>query len=416
MPTPTLDQIDQQLNSWQTSIDVVAQNLTDLRALPVYQRLSGAPGYERARLAGETAGKVDTALDLMCQMFEHLERLYRVLNDAKHVRQGLPSIFGGEDKLKEIDRLLNTASIELPPVTTPVTLRGLLSIPVTERRIRPRELLESMIQAFEQAKSIVVEIDDAWRTLDMKVTEAEIELADLKHQLVSMLADVTAAEARIQQIRKEIDNDPLNARNLYSTAIEPLLVRLRKEIKEAARIQQEARQGLESAQALLRKLMDVNTRAGAAANEVRTKISSPRVSAAEPVDPALIEAMAKWADTLRTKFAEGHARPVLIGLERWNTRAREFAQMADAALNANETPIAERRELRGRLTALKAKAAAKGLAEDPALTELAAHAAQLLYQTPTPLEEAHDILRQFDKSLNTRSELTGSNVRTDGRR
>src|SRR3981189_475864 len=106
MPTPTLDQLDRQLDAWQASIDVVAQNLTDLRALPVYQRLSGAPGFEKARLTGETAAKVDSALDLMCQLFEHLDRLYLILNDAKHVRRDLPSLFGAEDKLREIDRLL----------------------------------------------------------------------------------------------------------------------------------------------------------------------------------------------------------------------------------------------------------------------------------------------------------------------
>ena len=60
-PTPTLVQIDQQLNAWQASIDVVAQNLTDLRALPVYQRLSGSPGFEKARLTGDTATRVDAA-------------------------------------------------------------------------------------------------------------------------------------------------------------------------------------------------------------------------------------------------------------------------------------------------------------------------------------------------------------------
>src|SRR5882724_11580457 len=123
LPTLTLDQIDQQLKAWQASIDVVAQNLTDLRAYPIYQRLSGSPGFEKARLTGETATKVDAALDLMCQLFEHLDRLYLILNDAKHVRRELPSLFGAEDKLREIDRLLNTASIDLPSITMPVASR-----------------------------------------------------------------------------------------------------------------------------------------------------------------------------------------------------------------------------------------------------------------------------------------------------
>ena len=124
--TITLDQIDQQLKAWQASIDIVAQNLTDLRALPIYQRLSGSPGFEKARLSGDTAAKVDGAMDLMCQLFEHLDRLYLILNDAKHIRKDLPSLFGAEDKMRQIDRLLNTQSIELPPVTTPVASRSLL--------------------------------------------------------------------------------------------------------------------------------------------------------------------------------------------------------------------------------------------------------------------------------------------------
>ena len=203
--TLSLDQIDQQLKAWQASIDVVAQNLTDLRALPIYQRLSGSPGYEKARLTGETATKVDGALDLMCQLFEHLDRLYLVLNEAKHLRRELPSMFGAEEKIRQIDRLFNTQSIDLPPVTTPVQSRGLLSIPVTERKVYPRELLESMMQAFERAKSIVVEIDDTWRGLDMTITRAELEVADLKEKMTPPPSELLGAEAAPLSLKKESD-------------------------------------------------------------------------------------------------------------------------------------------------------------------------------------------------------------------
>ena len=402
MSTPTLDQLDQQLKAWQASIDVVAQNLTDLRALPVYQRLSGAPGYEKARLTGETAAKVDAALDLMCQLFEHLDRLYLVLNDAKHVRRELPSMFGSEEKMREIDRLFNTTSIDLPPLMTPVASRSLLSVPVTERKIRPRDLLEGMMQAFEQAKSIVVEIDDTWRGLDMTITRAELEIADFKEKIVPAPSELLGAEARVKQIRKEIDGDPLGARGAYATAIEPLLARLRTELQEAVRVQNEARQGLDTARELFRKLVDTNTQAGAAASDSRTKVAAGDMVLRSPVDQPTMDALSKWLETLGSKINEGLAKPVLVGLDRWSAQASHAVRAAELALVANQAPIAERRELRGRLTALKAKAQALGLAEQPALSEMASQASKLLYDSPTPLGEARELVRQFERLLHGR--------------
>ena len=401
--TLTLDQIDQQLKAWQASIDIVAQNLTDLRALPIYQRLSGSPGYEKARLIGDTSAKVDGALDLMCQLFEHLDRLYLVLNDAKHVRRELPSLFGAEDKLRQIDRLLNTQSIELPPITTPVASRGLLSIPVTERKVYPRELLESMMAAFEKAKSIVVEIDDTWRSLDMTITRAELEVTDFREKMVPAPQELLGAEARMRQIRKEIDEDPLKARDAYATAIEPLLTRLRKELQEAVRVRNEATQGLEKARGLFQKLVDTNTKAIAAGSDAQTKVAAGDLAALRaPVDQATLDALSKWLETLASKIAEGQSKPVLIGLDRWNMQAATASRTAEAALAANTAPLSERRELRGRLQALKAKAQAVGLSERPELSDLASRAAKLLYDTPTPLSEARDVVRQFERSINGR--------------
>lgn len=401
-PTPTLDQIDQQLNAWQASIDIVAQNLTDLRALPVYLRLSGSPGFEKARLTGETATKVDAALDLMCQLFEHLDRLYLVLADAKHIRRDLPSIFGAEEKMRQIDRILNTASIELPPLTTPVSARGLLSIPVTERKICPRDLLESMIRHFEQAKSIVVEIDDTWRGLEMTITRAELEIADFKQKIVPTPSELLAAEARIKQIRKEIDQDPLKAKVSYATAIEPLLTRLRTEIEERVRVQNEARQKLEAARDLYRKLVDTNTQAIAASTEAQSKVSSSDLVLRSAVDQPSIDALGKWLETLASKINEGQAKPVLIGLDRWTAQSSQASRAAEMALTANQAPIAERRELRGRLQALKAKAQALGLSEVTELSDLASRADKLLYNKPTRLAEARDLVKQFERSLHVR--------------
>jgi hypothetical protein len=62
-----------------------------------------------------------------------------------------------------------------------------------------------------------------------------------------------------------------------------------------------------------------------------------------------------------------------------------------------------RRELRGRLSALKAKALARGVAEDSKLVPLAQKAAELLHARPTPIEEAAWLVSQYEARLNGRA-------------
>ena len=215
--------------------------------------------------------------------------------------------------------------------------------------------------------------------------------------------ELLGTEARIKQIRKEIDEDPLKARDAYATAIEPLLTRLRKELQEVIRVRNEAQQGMDKARELFRKLVDTNSQAVAAGIESQAKVAAGDLSLLRSaVEQATLDALSKWLDTLAAKIAEGQPKPVLIGLDRWNAQATQAMRTAELALAANQAPVAERRELRGRLQALKAKAQAIGLSERPELSDLASRAARLLYDTPTALAEARDLVRQFERSLHGR--------------
>ena len=92
----------------------------------------------------------------------------------------------------------------------------------------------------------------------------------------------------------------------------------------------------------------------------------------------------------------------MIGLDRFSARAAEAQRAAESALQVNRIPINERRELRGRLQALQAKASAHGLGEQPELTDIRSKASKLLYGTPTPLDEARDLVRQYERLINGR--------------
>lgn len=72
---------------------------------------------------------------------------------------------------------------------------------------------------------------------------------------------------------------------------------------------------------------------------------------------------------------------------------------AQEILTANETPYQSRNELRGLLDALKAKAAASGLAEDPQCTRLYGEARDLLYTAPCDLGGAGAAVSRYGALL-----------------
>ena len=95
-----------------------------------------------------------------------------------------------------------------------------------------------------------------------------------RQTIVPAPQELLGAEARIKQIRKEIDEDPLNARAAYAAAVEPLSIRLRNGLKEAVRARNEALQGLNAARDLYRKLVNTNTQAGAAGMDSKAKVTA----------------------------------------------------------------------------------------------------------------------------------------------
>jgi hypothetical protein len=66
----------------------------------------------------------------------------------------------------------------------------------------------------------------------------------------------------------------------------------------------------------------------------------------------------------------------------------------------NKAPLDLRQELRGRLDVLQAKALGRGMAENVTLSALAEKAKKLLYSRPTPLNEATNLISQYEKYLN----------------
>jgi hypothetical protein len=363
----TLDQIDRLLEQWRGKLSMAAQNLVDLRSHPTYLELGS-----RTDLTGVTLARVEPMLASMVNLFDYYEKLQACIGRAEDARKSITRLFTSPEKIDEVARILNTRSIQLPPVDIPLGQRDLVSPNNTLVKISPEELLAKLTQGFGDAKEVVLRVDAAWRLLGSQLDDVEREVAGL--------------QARIAGARQLIATDPLGAQE-ETEALTQLAARrigLTEELRRAAQT-----------------LAAVNAaHAGAAQSfeEANHKIqNAPNLR--PPCQPAAISALDTWLKALNVKMDEGAWDAVAVGIDSWKQNAAHCLQSEVDAAEVNQKPVQLRRELRGRLDALKAKAVAKGKSEDGELARIGKEARTLLQTNPTSLAQAEQILREYEKRL-----------------
>jgi hypothetical protein len=400
-----LEQIDQLLAEWKTKIDLVSQNLIDLHGLPSYQRLAGVSGFPKIELTGVTQARVTPALEAMSNLFQHFDLLVTVLSQAIEKRKQVPRFLGSEQKIREIEDILTGASIQLAVVQIPLAQRGLLSAATSANAIAPNDLLAAMTNAFEVARDVVLAVDEAWLRLDATLANAEAEIVSLQNLADSLGQDASnelaIARQKIATLSTSIESDPLGVSADFEREIRIPIARVKATLNQLVQQQNQIRDNLETAHKLLKQLVELNRQAAERFAESKEKVVD-HSTLKTPLAWEQIEALSQWLKRLETKFTEGLLTPVRVGLENWTAKVKQYIAAEERAYTANRAPLDTRQELRGRLDALKAKALARGLAEDAMLTELAQKAKQLLYTRPTPLDKAAELVSQYEKCLNSR--------------
>ena len=398
----TIEHIDQLLTDWKHKVNLVSQNLIELQDLPTYQQLAGALGVSKTPLTGISATQVTPALEAINDLFQQFDLLIKPIEQASVLRKQV-SRFLRSEVLQEIENLLTGASIQLSVVQTPFAHRDLLTAAETTTTIAPAQLLSVMTQRFQAARDVVLAVDAAWLALDSTLMDAETEIRSLQQsadlidqgslrELVQVHHTITALHDRIQQ-------DPLGVRAEFEQTLQPLIARARNAVQQGVRQQSQVRERIAIAHTLLNQLATLHQQNLAAFAESQEKVVDHSLLE-DPIAPEHLSALSQWLTRLEAKLTEGLVNPVLIGLENWMTKTQETLASEKRAYSANVKPLETRRELRGRLDALKAKALARGRSEDATLVELATQAKQLLYTHPTPLDAAIALVSQYEKRLN----------------
>jgi len=397
----TVEEVDQELALWKKSLGAAAQNLMDLNSLPTYQRLAGSNGVPKAALEGVTAARVYPALDSMGRLFQNFDDLQSSIERAAELRKSISPIFGSEQKLREIEAILHGKSVKVLSAPVPIEQRTLSTGVENVEWVTPGDVMGAMARSFTAARDVVMAVDAAWEKLGMGLDQAMTEIAAFNAEGEHLPA-LASAQAALDAIRNRIENDPLGSAQQFDTSVAPILNQARSAVAALKAKRSQVETGLRNATRLLSEWKDLHLQSVAAWNECKLKITCPREPPA-PISDDQIMASDEWLQRLADKFREGLLDPILVGLERWNKAAAGFVSQDRAVLLANEAPVKERNELRGRLEALKAKARARNCAEDPELTRIAAQATQILFNRPTPIEKAATLLLEYERTLRARS-------------
>ena len=405
----TVREIDEALERWNTRLAAAAQNLVDLQSLPAYERLAGSNGVPRAALTGDTAARVEPALKTVSLLVQYYDLLQHTINRAEAIRRDMPAYFGAEEKQREIEQILRTASIRLPAVAIPLGQRSLLSGVENTECIAPEQLLNSMAQAFDTVKTVVLACDAAWERLGREIDGCAEQIRALRAREVNAreMAELDSAEHLLEDMRGRAESDPLSASSDFDGAIAPALNRVSEALEARLRLRNEIESGLKAAEAAQGALAQLHRESVAGYAEVQQKVSNAAgLRAPEP--EGKIASLGEWLERLKRKYAEGLLEPITVGLRQWNSAARDCVSNERGAMAANRTPLELRIELRGRLDALKAKARAYGVAEDPELTRLAEEAYGLLHSRPTPMDRAEVSVSDYERALTERARLANA--------
>jgi hypothetical protein len=406
-------QLDDLLKDWQQKLSAVSQNLYDLDNMPTYQRLMGTSGMPQAKLTGETQTIVSAAMSELDRLFQSFELLRQTIDRACEMRDQLPRFGKVEDKIAEIIIFLSSESIELPIDASPLSNRDLTTMNLPFQKVTPVILLSNMSKLFQSAAAVILQVDAAWNQLEAKLIALYDRTNPIEAQIYQVSQTYPGAlpvglQRQLDEVRSQlkvaqqlVDSDPLTAQSSLIVDIEVPLTAIVQQIDELSKIRDQITQHLQLAQADFQRLQVLNAESVAKFTELRQKVLNP-LSLKAPLTEEHLTGLKQWLDRLQTTFKAGNLFPVKVGLTKWQAQLDGAIAYDTAALSTNQSPLQHRTELRGRLTVLKAKAKAVGLAETIELVTLEELAQGILYSRPTDLDRAMGVLRQYEQELNSK--------------
>jgi hypothetical protein len=386
---------------------------TSLLAL---QDHAGRRLLEGAELTGTTRERWSAAEDSITLLWAYFDAYSAALRSARELRARRRWL--SRDDLVDLTELLRGKGITVSGAAAPghPDASGVPGPPRLSERLSLETLVNRMNDLYARSLDLVVAADTVWSALPARIDLLSAELQRTRHLAHSVgvrpgehpagddLEHITRA---LTQLRAQVISDPLAFWRPSGTASSApgggrpdterydrearALEDVRREIDAVLTVRKDAETRLVRLRDILSRADRTLAEARSARGEVLAKIAASEVPAVSGPPTALQEQLATAAEYRR------HGRwhrlsPLLESLEE---KAEEELLRARESLTAVTAPLAIRAELRGRLDAYKAKAAALGMAEDPLLVERYDTARRMLWSAPCDLRAAEAAVLRF---------------------
>ena len=391
--TRSLSEIDADLARWIDTAARTGKAIDDLTQDPVFLRLKAQSRLGNLTGVSQTRGGAVVATAE--QLWTFFLSLDKALTEAAELRRS-KNPFGAEERLDKIDALLTGPAITLPAGQTALS-QMTLSGP-QERRVCLAEIFAAMDAAFIAARDTVLAAARGWDQTGVldgfrnTATRLEGEAAALGYAPPAALAEARRA---IAAASTAVETDPIGADDA-GTRISTLLAQADQALTAARNDCATARTVLQEAEQRLAGLRDLAEQGLRLRDDRLAQVAEP-LPDRPPPDP--VPELRQWLDTLNKTAREGRPRAASIGAASWNARADQAEAELRASLDCDQQVLDARGQLRGRLSALTAKAEARAarapLSQD--LREAFDRAKTLLFGQATPLPEAVQLLRRCEK-------------------
>ncbi len=409
--TMQLPELDALLTDWQQKMGTIAHNLYEFCDLPTYQRLMGTGGMPKATLTGMTQQKVALANADFTYLYQLFEMLRETIDRATSLRSQVPKR-GGEPIMAEIETLLTGLSIGLPLQMVPIESRDITGAATLGDRTTLAELLNLMAATFTRSKAVILEIDAIWNRLELGLADLQTRANPVMQEMsvlitnspmlvpVAIQQQFEAFQSQFAAVHQAIDTDPLTAQDSLIAQIEPSLQAMQAHLSSLQAQRQEVFRGLDEGLRSLQGLRELCEKAMLQQPEWQDKIVQTQPVSIPSAE--VVMELTQWLDRLSKTAQEGNVLPVKVGLSRWQVQLEIANKQAQTAIEQMTQALQQRNELRGRLTAMKAKASFMGRAEDPVLCTIEAQAEKILYSRPTDLQRSQELIVEYERSLNYR--------------
>ena len=395
---------DRLLARLESDVALCLQNMVELAAHRTYVLLCAmlvADPAKSTRLAGLTLARANHVIPPFQELFGHVDLLKSQVSRARQIRDNLP-IIGREAKMQEVLDLLT--HIKLPSQAVPLEKRGLLTAAEISQEVTAERLLAAMSASFDETNKLVHEVKQVWSKSQTRLDELDRELkevqADADEVAQTSSPDIAVALSALGDARSLILSDPLAAGDQLDQQVMPAVDACKARLASLKALKQQVCDDLAGARLLMAQVKEARERAVIAMAERRDKIAIDREDQLTmPDDASVLDQLETWLTRLEQTANEKRYLAASVGLPNWMTHARNRLSAANSACVANETLVQERRDLRGQLAALKAYAAAEGMAEDAALTAIYREAETLLFQRPTAIVKARDLVSKYRQAL-----------------